>query len=48
MMIKHHEGAVEMARTELAEGEDEAARKLAEEIIDGQQKEIAEMKALLG
>ncbi|MCR3749171.1 DUF305 domain-containing protein [Lentzea californiensis] len=48
MMIKHHEGAVEMARTELAEGEDEGARKLAQEIIDGQQKEIAEMKTLLG
>ncbi|SEQ21200.1 DUF305 domain-containing protein [Lentzea albida] len=47
MMVKHHEGAVEMARTELAEGEDEGAKKLAQAIVDGQQKEIAEMKDLL-
>ncbi|MGW6442098.1 DUF305 domain-containing protein [Lentzea sp. NPDC055074] len=48
MMIKHHEGAVEMAKTELAQGQDEKAKKLAQAIVDGQQQEIAEMKALLG
>ncbi|WP_406601872.1 DUF305 domain-containing protein [Lentzea sokolovensis] len=48
MMIKHHEGAVEMAKTELAQGKDEGAKKLAQAIIDGQQQEITEMKALLG
>ncbi|SFR29688.1 protein of unknown function [Lentzea waywayandensis] len=48
MMIKHHEGAVEMAKTELAQGKDEGAKKLAQAIIDGRQQEITEMKALLG
>ena len=47
MMIKHHEGAVEMAKTELAQGEDAEAKKLAQAIIDGQQQEITEMKDLL-
>ncbi|WP_439659136.1 DUF305 domain-containing protein [Lentzea sp. HUAS TT2] len=48
MMIKHHEGAVEMAKTELAQGQDDRAKKLAQAVIDGQQQEITEMKALLG
>ena len=47
MMIKHHEGAVEMAKTELAEGRDEGAKKLAQAVIDGQQREISEMKEFL-
>lgn len=47
MMVKHHEGAVEMAKTELAEGQDEGAKKLARAVIDGQQQEISEMKELL-
>ncbi|MFI6096216.1 DUF305 domain-containing protein [Lentzea sp. NPDC051213] len=47
LMIKHHEGAVEMAKTELAQGKDAGARKLAQAIIDGQQQEITEMKDLL-
>ncbi|MFD4637586.1 DUF305 domain-containing protein [Lentzea sp. NPDC058436] len=47
MMIKHHEGAVDMARTELSEGKDEKARKMAQAIVDGQQQEISEMKDLL-
>ncbi|GHH33978.1 DUF305 domain-containing protein [Lentzea cavernae] len=48
MMIEHHEGAVEMARTALQRGEDEKTRKLAQAVLEGQQREIAEMKALLG
>ncbi|MFJ8961787.1 DUF305 domain-containing protein [Lentzea sp. NPDC102401] len=48
MMIRHHEGAVEMAKTELAQGQDDKAKKLAQAVIDGQQQEITEMKALLG
>lgn len=48
MMIKHHEGAVEMARTELDQGQDDNAKKLAQAIVDGQQREITEMKDLLG
>ncbi|GAA4412564.1 DUF305 domain-containing protein [Actinokineospora soli] len=47
MMIEHHEGAIEMARTELAEGANPGAKELAQQIIDGQQAEITEMKALL-
>ncbi|WP_285641878.1 DUF305 domain-containing protein [Lentzea sp. NBRC 102530] len=47
MMIEHHEGAVEMARKELADGKDENAKKLAQAVIDGQEKEISEMKELL-
>ncbi|GAA3626151.1 uncharacterized protein (DUF305 family) [Lentzea atacamensis] len=48
MMIKHHEGAVAMARTELEKGGNGDAKKLAQEIIDAQQKEITEMRGLLG
>ncbi|MEU4311884.1 DUF305 domain-containing protein [Nocardia sp. NPDC024068] len=47
MMIAHHEGAVQMARTELAEGEFGAARAMAQEIIDTQQAEIQQMQAML-
>ena len=43
MMIPHHEGAVEMARLELVHGTDPATRRLAEEIIAGQQVEIEGM-----
>ncbi|MDR7085570.1 uncharacterized protein (DUF305 family) [Aeromicrobium panaciterrae] len=46
-MIAHHEGAITMAKAELVDGKDTAARKLAQAIIDGQQKEIATMKGLL-
>lgn len=48
MMIDHHEGAVTMARTELDAGVDLRARELAQRIVDTQQAEIAEMRALLG
>lgn len=47
MMIAHHEGAVEMAQTELAQGEFPAAKKMAEQIIDSQQAEIDTMRNLL-
>ncbi|WP_242643378.1 DUF305 domain-containing protein [Lentzea alba] len=47
LMIKHHEGAVAMAKTELEQGKDDNAKKLAQAVIDGQQKEITEMKDLL-
>lgn len=46
-MIAHHRGAVTSSETELAEGESAQAQELAQEIIDAQKAEIAEMEALL-
>lgn len=46
-MIPHHAGAVEMARLVLIHGKDPLVRQLAEEIIAGQQAEIAAMQARL-
>lgn len=48
MMIEHHQGAVEMARTEQADGRFPAAVKLARTIERSQQDEIARMQDLLG
>lgn len=47
MMIEHHEGAVTMAETEIAEGQDTEAQELAQEIIDAQQTEITQMEQML-
>ena len=47
LMIAHHEGAIEMAQTELKEGKNPAALKLAQGVIDTQQAEIEQMQALL-
>ncbi|RKT87485.1 Uncharacterized conserved protein, DUF305 family [Saccharopolyspora antimicrobica] len=47
LMIKHHEGAVTMARTELSDGQFPAAKQMAQQIIDTQQAEIDTMRALL-
>ncbi len=45
-MVKHHQGAVAMAQTEIDEGENPDAKKLAQAIIDTQNAEIEEMKQL--
>lgn len=47
-MIAHHEGAVRMAQTEIDGGQSEAARQLANDIVDTQQREIVVMKQILG
>ena len=47
MMIVHHQGAIEMSQTELAQGSNPAARRLAQQIITTQQAEIREMQTLL-
>lgn len=46
-MIMHHEGAVEMSKTEISEGSYPAALDLAQQIVDSQTREINEMKQLL-
>ncbi|WP_243794814.1 DUF305 domain-containing protein [Saccharopolyspora gloriosae] len=47
MMIKHHEGAVGMAQTELAQGQFPEAKQMAEQIVSSQQAEIKTMQDLL-
>ncbi|MFD6101690.1 DUF305 domain-containing protein [Nocardia salmonicida] len=47
MMIAHHEGAVEMAQTELNGGVNPPSRQLATEIIADQEAEIATMRGML-
>lgn len=48
MMIEHHQGAIEMAQTEIAEGSNAEAKEMAEAIMDTQQTEIDQMNGMLG
>ena len=47
MMIAHHEGAVEMAKSVKGTGSDVDAKKLADRIVSAQRDEITEMNGLL-
>jgi len=47
-MVKHHQGAVTMAQTELDQGQNAEAKAVAQNIITSQKAEIAEMNQLLG
>lgn len=44
MMVPHHQGAIDMAQVELRYGKDPILRRMAEDIVAAQQKEIAEMR----
>ena len=47
-MISHHQGAIEMAKAEIANGENVDAKRMAQTIIETQQAEIGQMKQMLG
>jgi uncharacterized protein (DUF305 family) len=42
-MISHHQGAIEMAKAEVANGQNEDVKRMAQTMIDTQQAEIAQM-----
>ncbi|WP_432922945.1 DUF305 domain-containing protein [Microbispora sp. CA-135349] len=46
LMIRHHEGAVSMAAQELRRGRDRAMRTMAQDVVSGQQIEIARMRGI--
>jgi uncharacterized protein (DUF305 family) len=46
-MISHHEGAIEMAEVEVAKGQNEDTKRMAQAMIDSQQAEITQMKQML-
>ena len=48
MMIPHHQGAVDMAEIELKYGKDPEIKKMAQQIIDAQKKEIEAFKKWQG
>ena len=47
-MISHHQGAIEMAKAEIANGKNIDAKGVAQTIVDTQQTEIGQMKNMLG
>jgi hypothetical protein len=48
MMSPHHQGAIDMAISELRDGKNEQLRRIAQEIIVDQMQEIAAMKLAIG
>jgi uncharacterized protein (DUF305 family) len=47
MMLPHHQGAVDMAKVEIQYGKDPVLLKLANDIVEAQNREIAAMNAWL-
>jgi len=47
-MISHHQGAIEMAKAEVANGDNVDAKALANNIVTAQEAEIGQMKQMLG
>lgn len=47
MMVPHHAGAIDMARSLLVHGRDPLTRQLAAEVLAGQTTEVAAMRARL-
>jgi uncharacterized protein (DUF305 family) len=47
-MISHHQGAIEMAKAEVANGDNVDAKSLATNIVTTQEAEIGQMKQMLG
>jgi uncharacterized protein (DUF305 family) len=45
LMTVHHQSAVDMAKAELAHGKDTKLKEMAQQMIDAQEKEIADFKA---
>ncbi|MET9438562.1 DUF305 domain-containing protein [Streptomyces sp. NPDC006551] len=48
LMIAHHDGAVEMARTEQKDGRNESAKKLADDVVRTQSAEVTQLRTILG
>ncbi len=46
-MISHHQGAIEMAKAEVANGQNEDIKRMAQTMIDAQQAEITQMNQML-
>ena len=46
-MLPHHQGAINMAKAELANGDNQWAKDMAQKVIDAQEQEIADMVAWL-
>ena len=46
-MLPHHQGAINMAKAELAHGDNQWAKDMAQKVIDAQEQEIADMVAWL-